>query len=160
MVARRLRLPSTLHRRPSAVPRRASHAVTVVASIVLGIVLGLAGSGCVALVVGAAGGVAGAVYVMGKLTDELPHDVPTVHRATLLALNDLDLAPSEDRVDKLSAHVESRFADNERVWIDLDTVMDSHTSLTIRVGLTGNETRARRIHEAIKRHLPDGSTHA
>ncbi|GKS57938.1 membrane protein [Nitrospira sp.] len=153
MLARILRL-SAKPGRASRVPLGASHAAIALATVMFG----WAASGCVPLVVGAAGGVAGAVYVMGKLTDELPHDVPTVHRATVLALKDLDLTPSEDRVDKLSAHVESVFADGERVWIDLDTVMDSHTSLTIRVGLTGNETRARRIHDAIKRHLPGGST--
>ncbi len=131
-----------------------SEATSCLVGVILLVTLGLGESGCVALVVGAAGGVAGAVYVMGKLKDELPQDVPTVHRAVLAALTDLELKPSEDRADKVSAHVESSFADGERVWIDLDTVPESRTSLTIRVGLTGNEMRARRIHEAITRHLP------
>jgi hypothetical protein len=41
-----------------------------VSRLVLCLVLGVFYSGCVALAVGAAGGVAGAVYVMGKLKDE------------------------------------------------------------------------------------------
>ncbi|HEY7532576.1 MAG TPA: DUF3568 family protein, partial [Nitrospiraceae bacterium] len=40
--------------------------------------LGLFCSGCLALAVGAAGGAAGAVYVMGKLKDEVNHPVPVV----------------------------------------------------------------------------------
>lgn len=115
---------------------------------------GLFCSGCLALAVGAAGGAAGAVYVMGKLKDEVDHPVPVVHEATVAALNDLGLKPSEDRVDKLSAHMESAFSDGPHVWIDLESVSDSRCRVTIRVGLTGDEVRSRKIYDAIKRHLP------
>ena len=128
-----------------------------VSRLVLCLVLGAFASGCVALAVGAAGGVAGAVYVMGKLKDEVNHDVPTVHAAAVEAMKDLDLKLSEDKADKVSAHLESEFADGKHVWIDLESIPESRTSLTIRVGLTGDEARARRIHEAIKRHLPSSA---
>ena len=124
-----------------------------VPGFVLCAVLALFCSGCLTLAVGAAGGAAGAVYVMGKLNDELNYEVPVVHKATEAALAELELKLLEDKVDKLSAHVESEFADGEHVWIDLESLSDSRTSLTIRVGVTGNEVRARKIHDAIKRHL-------
>ncbi len=111
-------------------------------------------AGCVPLVIGAAGGVAGAVYVMGKLKDEVPFDLPTVHQAMLAGLKDLGLTPSEDKADKLSAHTESEFADGEHVWVDLNAGQDGKTTVTIRVGITGNERRARTIHDAMKQHLP------
>lgn len=125
-----------------------------VPGIVLCVVLAFFCSGCFSLLVGAAGGVAGAVYVMGKLKDEVNYDVSVVHKATVAALGELDLKLVEDKVDKLSAHVESEFSDAEHVWIDLESLSNSRTSLTIRVGVTGNEVRARKIHDAIKRHLP------
>lgn len=128
-----------------------------VSHLVLCLMLGAFASGCVALAVGAAGGVAGAVYVMGKLKDEVNHDVPTVHAAAVEAMKDLDLKLSEDKADKVSAHLESEFADGKHVWIDLESIPESRTSLTIRVGLTGDEVRARKIHEAIKRHLPSSA---
>jgi RNase adaptor protein for sRNA GlmZ degradation len=128
-------------------PGRVSH-------LMLCLVLGVFASGCVALAVGAAGGVAGAVYVMGKLKDEVNHDVPTVHAATVAAMKDLDLTLSKDKADKVSAHLESEFADGKHVWIDLESMAEARTNLTIRVGITGDEARARKIHEAIKRHLP------
>src|SRR5215475_3315641 len=90
-----------------------------VADWVLCVFLGLFCSGCLALAVGAAGGAAGAVYVMGKLKDEVDHPMPVVHEATVAALNDLELKLSEDKVDKLSAHMESEFSDDAHVWIDL-----------------------------------------
>ena len=59
--------------------------------------VGLLCSGCLALAVGAAGGAAGAIYVMGKLKDELNYPV----HATVAAMNDLELKLSEDKVDSL-----------------------------------------------------------
>ena len=125
-----------------------------VSRLVFCLVLWAFSSGCVALAVGAAGGVAGAVYVMGKLKDEVNDDVPAVHAATVAAMKDLDLKLSEDKADQVSAHLESEFADGKHVWIDLESIPENRTNLTIRVGLTGDEMRARKIHEAIKRHLP------
>ena len=124
-----------------------------VPGVVLCVVLAFLCSGCFWMVVGAAGGAAGAVYVMGKLKDEVNHDVSVVHRATVAALDELELKLLEDKVDKLSAHVESEFSGGEHVWIDLESLSNSRTSLTIRVGVTGNEVRARKIYDAIKRHL-------
>jgi hypothetical protein len=111
-------------------------------------------TGCVALVVGAAGGAAGAVYVMGKLTEEVGYDVPTVHEATRSALRDMELTLAEDRADRMSARMESEFADRVHVWITLESLEDTRTRITIRVGLTGDEGRSRRILDRIKAHLP------
>lgn len=128
--------------------------ISRVADWVLCVCFGLCCSGCLALAVGAAGGAAGAVYVMGKLKDEVNHPVPVVHDATVAAMNDLELKLSEDKADKVSAHMESEFSDAAHVWIDLETISDSRCRLTIRVGLSGDEVRSRRIYDTIKQHLP------
>ncbi|HKY73178.1 MAG TPA: DUF3568 family protein [Nitrospira sp.] len=132
--------------------------MTKVASWVVCVLFGLLCSGCLALAVGAAGGAAGAIYVMGKLKDEVNYPVPVVHDATVAAMNDLELKLSEDKADKLSAHMESAFSDGTRVWIDLESVADSRCRLTIRVGLTGDEVRSRKIYDTIKQHLPPSQT--
>lgn len=111
-------------------------------------------SGCLALAVGAAGGAAGAIYVMGKLKDEVNYPVPVVHEATVAAMDDLGLKFSEDKADKLTAHMESSFSDGTHIWIDLESLSDSRCQITIRVGLTGDEVRSRKIYDTIKRHLP------
>ena len=125
----------------------------LISRLVLCLALMVASSGCVALAVGATGGAAGAVYVMGKFKEEINHSVPAVHEATLAGLQDLDLPVLEDKADKLTAHIESKFADDTRVWIDLDSVAESRTRLTIRVGVMGDEGRSRRIVDAIQKHL-------
>ena len=133
---------------------RHSVGIVRVAQWMLCMWFGLLCSGCLALAVGAAGGAAGAVYVMGKLKDELNYPVAVVHDATVAAMNDLGLKPSEDKSDKLSAHMESEFSDGRHVWIDVESLADARCRLTIRVGLTGDEARARKIHKAIKQRLP------
>ena len=125
-----------------------------VAELVLCVWLSALSTGCLALAVGAAGGAAGAVYVMGKLTDEINHPLPVLHDAAVAAMKDLELNLSEDRVDKISAHMESAFSDGARVWIDMESVSDSRCRITIRVGLTGDEVRSRKIYDAVKQHLP------
>ena len=121
------------------------------------VILAVFSTGCVALVVGAAGGAAGAVYVMGKLAEELSYDVPAVHGATLTAMKGLGLTLSEDRADTLSAHMESELADHAHVWIDLEPMGEFRTRVTIRVGLTGDEVRSKKILETIKQSLAPGS---
>ena len=117
------------------------------------VVLAAFSSGCIPLVVGAAGGAAGVAYVMGKSTEELNYDVPVVHRAALTAMKELGLTLSEDRADTLSAHMESEFADGASIWISLESMGESRTQATIRVGRTGDEVRSRKILDTIKQYL-------
>jgi len=114
-------------------------------------------SGCIPLVVGAAAGAAGVSYVMGKSTEELSYDVPVVHRAALTAMKELGLTLSEDRADTLSVHMESEFADRTPIWISLESVGESRTRATIRVGRMGDEVRSRKILDTIKQYLPPAS---
>jgi Protein of unknown function (DUF3568) len=128
--------------------------ITTVVDWVMCALFGVLCSGCLALAVGAAGGAAGAIYVMGKLKDELNYPVPVVHDATVTAMNDLELKLSENKVDKMSAHLESAFSDGTHIWIDLESISDSRCRVTIRVGLAGDEVRSRKIYDTIKQNLP------
>ena len=121
-------------------------------------ILAVFSSGCIPLVVGAAGGAAGVAYVMGKSTEELSYDMPVVHRAALTAMKELRLTLSEDRADTLFAHMESEFADGASIWISLESVEGSRTRATIRVGRTGDEVRSRKILDTIKQYLPPASS--
>src|SRR5262249_38284641 len=105
------------------------------------------------LVVGAAGGAAGAVYIMGQLKDRLDAPVASVHDATVAALKGMDLPIKEDKADKLSAHVESEFADGQHVWITIEADGEEGSRITIRVGVTGDEPKSRAILDALKQRL-------
>jgi hypothetical protein len=131
---------------PLVMPRAAGWAAWVL--------LGAFGSGCVGFMVGAAGCVAGAVYVTGKLTEEFGYELSAVYGAAVNAMKELELPLSEDRADRLSAHLESEFADRTHVRINLESLADSRTRVSIRVGLVGDEDRSRKILMTIKQHLP------
>ncbi|WP_447978626.1 DUF3568 family protein [Candidatus Nitrospira bockiana] len=118
------------------------------------LVLAWSVAGCAALLIGAAGGTAGAVYVLGKLKEEVNQPVPVVHEATVQALKDLEVRVVDDKADKLTARTEGELADGRQVWIDLQAKGERATELTIRVGVMGDEARSRRILEAITRRLP------
>ena len=136
------------HDMPIGPPR-----IATIAAWAIWIMLAAFSSGCIPLVVGAAGGAAGVVSVRGKSTEEFSYDVPIVYRAALTAMKELGLTLSEDRADTLSVHMESEFADREHVWIDLESMRESRTRATIRVGLTGDEVRSRKILDTIKQYL-------
>ena len=91
---------------------------TTLAGVAIWVMFAALSSGCVALFVGAAGGAAGTVYVMGKLTEELRYDVPVVHGAAQAAMKELGLALSEDRADTLSAHLrQSETVHTDLAWL-------------------------------------------
>ena len=141
-----------IHDMPIGPPRIATIAVWAIWTM-----LAAFSSGCIPLVVGAAGGAAGVAYVMGKSTEELSYDVSVVHRAALTAMKELGLTLSEDRADTLSVHMESEFADRTPIWISLESVGESRTRATIRVGRMGDEVRSRKILDTIKQYLPPAS---
>jgi len=109
-------------------------------------------SGCFWLAVGAVGGVAGAVYYEGRLEQTLNADVAKCHRAAEQTLADLKLRVIENRVDAVTAHLESRYADSKRVWIDMEAVGSGSTKVTVRVGVVGDKDRSLAILDGIKRH--------
>jgi len=111
--------------------------------------------GCAFVVLGAAGaagGVGTAMYVKGKLQEEVRAPLPRVHRATLVALKDLELPTLEEKRDKVTAKIRSQFADGKKVLIDIQAITDSSSRITIRVGF-GDKSRSERILDAIYRHV-------
>lgn len=133
---------------------RGSPRTTTMAGWAICVILAAFSSGCIPLVFGVAGGAAAVAYVKGKLIEELSYDVPAVHGAALTAMKELGLMLSEDRADTLSAHMESEFADSTSIWISLESMGESRTRATIRVGRTGDEVRSRKILDTIKQYLP------
>ena len=110
-------------------------------------------TGCVPLLVGAAAGAGGVVWVTGKLQQDLSASLDKTHAATLASLRKLRLPVMVNKKDKLTAKVESEYADGKHVWIDLLYVTQSTTKVSIRVGTMGDEARSREILDNIIRGL-------
>ncbi len=116
------------------------------------VLLILGSSGCL-LVVGAGAGAGGAVYVMGKLEEEIKASPEKLEEATVAALKDLEMPVTKDQGDKLSATIESKTADDKDVWIHIESLTTSKSKISIRVGYLGDEVRSHQILEAIRQHL-------
>ena len=109
-------------------------------------------SGCL-LLVGAGAGAGTAAYFMGKLEDEINVSVEDAHEATIDALHGLGMPIVKDQGDRLSGKVESVTADDRTVWIYIDSLSNSRSKVSIRVGLTGDEIRSQQILQAIREAL-------
>jgi hypothetical protein len=118
------------------------------------VVLSFSLSGCLALVAGAGAGAAGAVYVKGKLEDEVQAPVPAVHQATVMALKELNMPIVVDRADSLTGEIKSKLADGKDVTIELERETQKTTKVGIRVGMVGDEKQSLEILDQIKKHLP------
>lgn len=123
-------------------------------SLFLAALLTFSCSGCIAVAVGAAGGAAGATYVMGKVTENLNAPVAKVYEASVAACRDLDMAIIERASEGRAARVEAEFTDGTRATVAIEAVDDDHSLLTIHAGVIGQEQRARELWEATRRRLP------
>lgn len=108
--------------------------------------------GC-ALLLGATVGAGGVVWAKGRLQQEFDVPFDRIHKATISGLKRLELPIIIERKDKMTAKVESKFADGTNVWVDMDYITEHSTRIVIRVGVLGDQERSQKILESIKRYL-------
>ncbi|MFH1621980.1 MAG: DUF3568 family protein [Candidatus Omnitrophota bacterium] len=110
-------------------------------------------SGCVALIVGAAGGAGTAGWLSGKLTQELDASFDKTLKATTSALGSLKLDITKETTKDDVAQVMSQYSDGRTIWIDVHKVSDKISRIEIRVGMTGDLEVSRNILDKIERYL-------
>jgi len=81
------------------------------------------------------------------------YSVPDVHKAVLAGLNDLQLRPITNQVDKVSGVVDGMFADNMDYEVKMESLAPRLTRISIKCGIFGNEERAKMLFNAIQKHL-------
>ncbi len=124
--------------------------LTLVAALV-GISLMI--SGCVALAVGAAAGAGGYVWANGRISFTTPHHISECHDAAIYALSDLKISVVGDTTDNLAGRIKGQTAAGDPVTIDLEPQAQNITKIDVRVGFWGEKEKARRVADAINRHL-------
>lgn len=113
-------------------------------------------SGCVVLAALGIGAVAAAgtvVYVKGNLAQTVNVPQDKVHDAAVQALKDVGIPVLSDTKEDMAMKLTSQFSDGTQVWVTLDVVDYKTTKITVRVGLMGEEPRARQILAMIQKHL-------
>jgi len=112
----------------------------------------VSGGGCLLVAVGA--GAAGTVaYLSGDLKAVESRSLEDVYQATFKALEQLELMPTKESKDALSAVVVARDAQDKKITIKLHAPAEGSTKISIRVGVFGDETKSRLIYQKIHDNL-------
>lgn len=112
-------------------------------------------AGCQVLLLagGAAAGAGAVIWHEGRLEQNLDAPLAQTVQAAEDALEALGLPVLESKADKLTAHLESEYADGKHVWIDMEALSEATTRARIRVGVMGDKERALNVLDAIKDRL-------
>jgi outer membrane lipopolysaccharide assembly protein LptE/RlpB len=119
--------------------------------LILGALL-LFSAGCGAVLVGGAAAGATYAYVDGQAKATYGASLNTAYSAALTALHDLSIPVVEERKTANDASIKARLS-GDTVFISLDSINESSTEITVRVGLMGNKSSSARIHNAIRERL-------
>jgi Protein of unknown function (DUF3568) len=98
-----------------------------------------------------------AAYSMGSLHARVNSDVASVYKASVSALEKLEIKVVDSKKDVFGAKVIGRTSDEQTVEIKIKPEGQSSTHFTIHVGSFGNETRSRTIYDQIRKELGLGA---
>lgn len=132
------------HRKPFAI----NHIISVVA-----LLFGLTITGCAAFVVGAGIGAASVAYVEGNLHAHVKADPRTVEKASVQTLKSMGIRVISSAGTSVDAEIKGQTATDKKVLIKAKSEEAGECSLTIRVGILGDESTSRRIFDGIKKRL-------
>lgn len=109
--------------------------------------------GCVVLLAGAAAGAGTAVWLSGKLSQEVNASFEKSIAATRSALTALKLTVDKETTEQDVTQIMTNYSDGRTVWIDIRRVSDKITKIEVRVGATGDKETARKILQKITGYL-------
>jgi len=90
--------------------------------------------GCFALFAGAIGGAGTAVWLSGKLVQQVNAPYDRTVRATESALRSLNLEIAKESKEGDVTTFRSSYTDGKEIWIDIRRVAENSTKVEIRVG--------------------------
>ena len=111
--------------------------------------------GCTAALVagGVAAGAGGVAYARGDLEAISDQPVENCYKASLAALDELDITVISRKQDVLASEIVAYAADDKKITIKIRWKDAGLTKLYIRIGAFGDQARANYIYDRIKEHL-------
>lgn len=119
--------------------------------MILGVALNL--SGCLLLAAGVVGGAGTAVWLGGKLSQEVDSPFDKTVAASKKALQSFKLDIEKETKKEGVAQLISRYSDGRKVWIDVRGTSDTRSKIEVRVGATGDKGASREILDRIHHYL-------
>lgn len=90
--------------------------------------------GCVALLAGAAGGTGTAVWLSGKLVQEVNSSYEKTVQAAKSALKSMNLELAKETKAKEVTQIRSYYTDGRKIWIDIRPISLTSSKIEVRVG--------------------------
>jgi len=107
--------------------------------------------GCAVALVGAGAGTV--AYVKGSLKVVMDEELDDVYEATVKALDQLEITPSEKEKDALAARIAARNAQDDKITIKLKAAENNLTEVSIKIGFFGDRSQSQAIYDKIKENL-------
>ncbi len=105
------------------------------------------------LLAGAAGGAGTAVWLSGKLSQEVNASFDRTVKAAKDGLQSMKLPIEKETVETEMAQIKSAYKDGRTVWVDVHRITEGSSRLEVRVGMTGDKAAAEEVLNKIKRYL-------
>ncbi len=110
-------------------------------------------SGCVALLAGAAGGAGTAVWLSGKISQEVDASLERSDRACQSAFRALKLDITKEIKKDDVVQITGAYTDGRTVWVDVHKLTAVRSRIEVRVGAGGDQEAARKILDTLLRYL-------
>lgn len=94
-----------------------------------------------------------AAYSMGYLHARLDSDMNSVYNASVTGLEKLEIKVTDKQKDVFGAKVIGETSDDQSIKIKIEPMNDTSSTLSIHVGMIGNEERSRAIYDQIRKEL-------
>jgi len=98
--------------------------------------------GCFALFAGAAAGGGTAVWLSGKLTQEVHASYERTVNAAEMALKSLNLEITKESKEPEVTQLRSKYTDGKKVLIDVRRITENSTKVEVRVGVVSPDKEA------------------
>ncbi|MCQ9207953.1 MAG: DUF3568 domain-containing protein [Omnitrophica bacterium] len=109
--------------------------------------------GCAVLLVGAAGTAGTAIWLSGKLNQEVDASVDEASQASKAALEALNFQITKETLTSDFVQLKSNYTDGEIIWIDIRRISEAVSRIEVRVGVPGDKDSARRVLNKIIEYL-------
>ncbi|HLF19141.1 MAG TPA: DUF3568 family protein [Candidatus Omnitrophota bacterium] len=110
-------------------------------------------SGCFALLLGAAAGAVGTVYVQGDLQKSFERNIKDVHKVVLAVMKSMDILVKSDELNYADASVKGEYEDGEAVTVSIKALTEKTTKVTVRVGVFGDEVKSSELMNKLDRKI-------
>ena len=109
--------------------------------------------GCIALLAGAAGGAGTAMWLSGKLSQEVNATFERAVKAARNGLGSLDFKITKETTKDNVAQLISNYTDGRTIWVDVRRITDVSSRIEVRVGASSDKAAARKILDRILKYL-------